>query len=216
MGCLIGVLTGLAIVLILFLVFFFGFPKSSRNLSKYEALLSDRKNLRTGFVAFPAQIPVSALENDPEFYYFYQDTLFDPTAEVYLRCSYDEADFNAELDRLEHYQHTLQWEGFSDEDSTPQTFLRDEEGRFSYPAYIAIYGDDHACEYALITGEREITYVYFAFKKPGNFRAVPDDCLPQPFVGHLTREEGQYNIYSFPLHDKYSTHVLDYGSRGEN
>ena len=212
-GCLIGVLIVLTIlsVFIVFIYKFFwgGLPKTSRNLSKYEALLSEKKNLRTGFVVFPAKLPDSAAENESKFYYFYQDTLFDPTAEVYLRCKYSDADYEAELDRLEHYEHKLKSD-MTDESFAPQSFLRDEEGRFSYPAYIAILADDHAYEYALLTGDNEITYVYFAFRKPGTLRAVPDDCLPDPFVGSMRREEGGYNIYSFPSRDSYISSYVNY------
>ena len=209
MGCFFGVLTGIAIVVFLVFLFFFGFPHSSRNLSKYETLLTKYTNLRTVFVVFPPSIPDSALENEPEFYFFYQDTLFAPTAEVYLRCTYDETDYNAEIDRLEHYQHTLK--GLEvEEKPAAQTFMKDEEGRFSYSAYIAILADNDAYEYALITGEREITYVYFVFKEPGNFREVPADCLPEPFVSELSPDTGGYNIYRFRLVDSkpYSYYVV--------
>lgn len=218
MGCLIGFLSGIAIVIILIFAFLFGFPRSSRNVAKYQKLLTEYKDLRTGFVAFPAEIPSSGLENDPEFYFFYQDTMFDPTAEVYLRCTYDETDFNAELDRLENYRQTVSstfQNTVGEEAYEPKPFKRDEDGLFSYPAYIAILADDHAYEYALITGEREITYVYFAFKRPGIFREVPDDCLPDPFVGHLDWEEGQYNIYYFRAKDKNHLGVLSYERSGE-
>lgn len=209
MGCLFGVLTGIVIVAFFVFLFLFGFPHSSRDLSKYETLLAKYTNLRTGFVAFPPSIPHSALENEPEFYFFYQDTLFAPTAEVYLRCTYDETDFNAEIDRLEHYQHTLK--GLElEEEPAAQTFLKDETGRFSYPAYIAILADDNAYEYALVTGEREITYVYFAFREPGKFREVPADCLPEPFVSDLSFDAGGYNIYYFRLKDSkpYSAYIV--------
>ena len=218
-GCLIGVLIVLAILgafgIFIYKFFFGGLPKISRNLSKYEELLSEQRNLRTGFVVFPAKLPDSAKENDTKFYYFYQDTLFDPTAEVYLRCKYSDTDYEAELDRLEHYEHTLKSD-MTNDSFAPQSFLRDEEGRFSYPAYIAILADDYAYEYALLTGGNEITYVYFAFRKPGTLRAVPKDCLPDPFVGSLKREEGGYNIYFFPSGDSGDSIFSGYLSYDRN
>ena len=215
-GCLVGVLIVLAILGVFIYMFFWGgLPKISRKLSKYEELLSEQRNLRTGFVVFPAKLPDSAKENEAEFYYFYQDTLFDPTAEVYLRCKYSDSDYEAELDRLEHYQHTLNWVKH-DETVAPQSFLRDEEGRFSYPAYIAILADDYAYEYALLTGDNEITYVYFAFRKPGTLRAVPDDCVPEPFVGSLGQAEGGYNIYYFPSGDSGDSILSGYLSYDRN
>lgn len=201
-GCMIGVISVIvmaAILIGLSLVLVRGIPKTIRNPSMYETLLSDRKNLRTGFVVFPPQIPESGLENAPEFYYYYRSDVFDPIAEVFLRCTYSEADYRAELDRLEHYVHQLGAERTS-ETYEPQCFLKDERGLFSYPAYIAILADDYAYEYALLTGEREITYIYFAFRQPGEFRAVPKDCLPDPFEGSLHRDSGMYNMYVFQDH----------------
>lgn len=209
MGCMIGVISGIAIVIGLIFLFLFDFPTSSRNLAKYETLLSERKNLRTGFVVFPSHIPASGMENEPDFYYFYQNTLFDPTAEVYLRCTYSDADYRAELERLEHYAHTPDRDDCN-EPCEAQSFLKDEQGRFSYPAYLAILADDHAYEYALLTGEREITYVYFAFQEPGDFRAVPEDCLPFPFIGYLDREHGMYNIYMFQEHGEQNYYIVEY------
>lgn len=198
-GCLIVVLAALAVLVGTIWLAFFPLPKISKNPAKYEELLADSK-LRTGFAAFPPTIPASGLENGAVFYYFYQDTFLDPTGEVFLRCTYSEEDYRAEIDRLEHYAlqpPTDVNKKIGDLQDEPNRFVRDEKGRFSYPAYIAIYADDYACEYALLTGEREISYVYFAFREPGRFRKVPADCLPEPFEKSLNNDEGMYNIYYF-------------------
>lgn len=201
----IGILLGLGILALLVLwLLLFPWPKVCRNPARYEARITDLENLRTGLVVFPASIPDSARTNGAEFYFWYRDTVFDPEAEIYLRCTYSEADFQAELERLEHYaQSPLPDEWPADSAPwVPNPFLRDERGLFRYPAYIAILGDDFACEYALVTGEREISYVYFAFRHPGEFKKVPADCLPQPFDIVLSSDGDSCNIYYFQLPDE--------------
>ena len=189
--------------------------KTFRDPARYGEIFTDRKDLRTGFVVFPPAIPDSGMENRPEFYYAYWSSVFDPVAEVFLRCTYSESDFRTELDRLEHYAHELSPDRTSDT-YEPHPFHRDERGLFSYPAYIAILADNYAYEYALITGEREITYVYFAFCHPGEFRAVPADCLPEPFEGYLNRDQGMVNIYRFKEHGEKNFYYVEYERSAEH
>ena len=192
-GCLVGAIAGLAtaiglIVIFVLLFFFGGFPDVYRKPAKYEEALNAHF-VHTGFLVFPEEIPASGLEADPEFYYFFQDTWNWPTVEVFLRCTYSDADFAAELERLEGAKKVTEY--------GEKQLMRDEEGRFSFPAYIAILDQSNRAEYALITGDREITYVYYCFRKPGSFRAVPDDCLPEPFQAGNGGIAAGFSVYMF-------------------
>lgn len=212
MGCLTGVISALAILLgIIFLLRFQDVEKTD-DLAKYETLLSDPRDLKTRFAVFPLHIPESGLENDPDFFYFFDLGSFKSSAEIYLRCTYGEEDFNAEVSRLENalLEPEPDWELVSDE---PHIFRRDEEGRFSYPAYIAVLADDYSYEYALITGEREITYVFYAFISPGRSRAIPRDCLPDPCNECLDRDEDGYNIYYFHIRDESLKRLYELADR---
>ena len=217
-GWLLGVLIALTVLAALYglLCLVMNPPaKVCKNPARYGELLADRKDLETGFVVFPPAIPDSAMENGPEFYYSYETNVFDPEAEVFLRCTYSESDFQAELDRLESYAQELSPDAAGEEyEHEPHPFVRDERGLFSYPAYIAILADDYAYEYALVTGEREITYVYFAFRSPGEFKAVPADCLPEPFDAFLRRDEGMVNIYYFPKLGATNVYYVEYERSG--
>lgn len=185
-----GLVIGFCAVVLIGIVFvwlFFtgGFPDIYRNVGKYrEALSSHGSNTR--FLVFPEEIPESGLEN-AEFYYFFQDTFGNPTLEVCLRCTYGEEDFQAEIERLEHAKLVTK--------TGERLLMRDEGGRFSYPAYIAILDRSSSAEYALITGEREITYIYYQMRKPGSFRKIPSELLPEPF--EISSDHGKgFSVYT--------------------
>lgn len=91
---------------------------------------------------------------------------------MYLECVYDDKDFAAEIDRLEHAERM-------------KPVKKDDGSRFAYPAYYAIY-DDYASkdEYALVIGEKRITYIArleidFSMEIPEIYR---------PFSGKATEE----------------------------
>jgi hypothetical protein len=81
--------------------------------------------------------------------------------------------------------------------------------RFSVPAYIAEYNEDCAYEYAAVTGPREITYVYLAFRYPDQVAQVPAAALPTGYEQFYTRNgprisepKDSYDIYEFLSPDK--------------
>ena len=112
-----------------------------------------------------------------------------PTLEVFLQCSYNEEDYQAELQRLENTKKRY--------GSTVRTLQKEEAGRFHYPVYIAIDGYWDSYEYALLSGERQITYVYTACKSSDSLRKIESDYLPSNYDSQMeefTGAEG-YNIY---------------------
>lgn len=187
-GVSIGCITlGALFAIFMILVFYGGPAETVTDVSGYKETLTQYENLHTAFICFPEELPESAENTD--FYFYYRDAWDDPTMEVYLQCSYDEKDYQAEVERLENTRKQY--------GSTVRTLIRDREGRYPYPAYIAVDGLWNAYEYALLSGERQITYVYTAYKNSNNLKKVDKKYLPVDFderQEELKRGDG-YCIY---------------------
>lgn len=188
-GAVISVLTlGALFVVFLLFVFLGDPPEVTTDITKYEQMLTQYDYVHTAFITFPEQLPESA--QDTDFYFYYQDTWNTPTMEVFLQCTYDEADYQTELARLENTRKRY--------GSRVQTLIGDEEGRYPYPAYIAVDGRYGDYEYALLSGEREITYIYIADKVMDHMEKVDAAYLPSDFenedqVWNMNKEA--YSIY---------------------
>ena len=74
---------------------------------------------------------------------------------------------------------------------------KEEAGRFHYPAYIAIDGYWDSYEYALLSGERQITYIYSSFNYKDDLKKIEEKYLPDHFDSKQeTFEFGKgYSIY---------------------
>lgn len=130
---------------------------------------------------FPKQ-----LSDNMEVYkysYYYADTFLDPTAQIYLECSYEEEDYSKEIERLEGIQE--EYEG------RIQTIMYDTDS-FSYPAYVTIDADNHCYEYALLIGEGKIAYVFLQFISEEDI-VFPAEYLPKEYE----QKETGYSIYLF-------------------
>lgn len=154
-------------------------------------------NLRSGLVVFPDKLPDKLIES--EFYYVHRTNLFDPTYQIYLRCTYEPEDWQREYERLEGVRKIY--------DTEQERLQRDKKGTFVYPAYIAQENFDCTYEYALLTGENEITYVStaFVYRKDIHF---DEKYLPSDFMTEEGREFGSgYSIYmeGNPSSGMYST-----------
>ena len=175
-GIVVGVILGtvtlitLAIVLLLF-VFTDGPPDVITGIENYEEAITKYDDMRTGLVVFPETIPKSATEAD--FYFSYQFIWDDPDMEVFLQCTYDEEDYRKEIIRLENTQKQY--------GSVVRTQISDEEGVYPYPAYIAVDGHSYCYEYALLTGERQITYIYSSLNYKDDLKKIEEKYLPSHF-----------------------------------
>lgn len=187
-GAIVSIITLIGLAIIFLLIALFGGPtQKTTDIAKYEATLKKYPNIQTGFISFPETLPASATDTD--FYFSFKDTWDDPTCEVFLQCTYDEKDYLAEVKRLENTKKQY--------GSEERCLLRGEEGRFKYPAYIAIDADDYAYEYALLTGDRQITYIYTAFMEEAYLKKIESQYLP----GDYDRKQNEmqfgegYSIY---------------------
>lgn len=121
------------------------------NIADYDKRLE--QNIYGDLRIFPQEIVESASEI--EYYYYYRNTIFDPTCQIYLRCTYADADYQAEIERLqnirERYQKKDAEGGYTTED-------------FQQEAYIYKCDSTDFYEYALATPETNtILYIHLQF-----------------------------------------------------
>ena len=134
---------------------------------------------------FPETIPEGARAE--EYLYFYQDTLFDPSAQIYLECSYDDTAYARELERLSGIREIYRGES--------QGLQLDEEN-FTWPAFVTIYADNHCWEYALLLDDNRIAYVFLQIQNRREI-AFPTEYLPHPYG--MGMEEESFSIYLFDV-----------------
>lgn len=188
----IGIGAGVALVLITFailltaLIWYFitgGPAKRSNNIEDYQEIFD--LYLYSGLLVFPEEIPENVVET--EFFYNYRDALFDPTYQIFLRCVYDEETYEREKERLENTKRV-----YGKREAWP---LRDEEGKYPYPAYVSIENYGYGYEYALLSGENEITYISTLFVEEYQVR-FDRKYLPKDFMTNKGRKFGSgYSIY---------------------
>lgn len=184
-GSVISVLT-LGTLFVVLMIFFFlgGPPKVVKDIDQYSQVIQS-ENLHTGLIVFPGEIPAAA--QDVDFYFYFQDTWNTPTIEVYLQCTYDEETYGEEVLRLENTQKSY--------GSTVRTLIKEEN--YPYPAYVAVDGDNHTFEYALLSGERQITYISVIYKDTAALDKVEAKYLPKDYDYRMNYMGGYdgYNIY---------------------
>ncbi len=155
-GVLAGAVTTMVLIVaglgvLMLMLLFGGDTTESTDISMYENM-SDYY-IHSGFMAFPETIPESA--ENVDFYFYHWDSFNSPTCEVFLQCDYSKEDYEAEINRLENTSKSY---------GKQKKALRKEKGQFHYPAYVAVYNHCGEYEYALLTGENQITYVYTAYR----------------------------------------------------
>lgn len=188
-GLIIGIVLMTATLFVAAFVFVYllltgGPAKTTKNIADYEEVLSN-PYVQTAFIVFPETIPEGAIET--EFYNYYRDTLFSPTMQTYLKCTYDDVSYQKEIDRLENTSKKYA--------NREKKLLRDEEKKFDYPAYIAVENAAHKYEYALLTGENEITYISTAYIEREGIE-FDEAYLPYDFMTEEGRDFGSgYSIY---------------------
>lgn len=214
-GVVIGLVTVFGFIFVFILLFLFGGPaKTVKDPDKYAQTLSyyspgePGHSLRTGFSAFPETIPDSAFEDGrrPDFYLWFKDTWDDPTAEVYLLCTYSDEDYAAEIDRLKNYTKV-----FTEPEVSEKKLLYDDSDRFSHPVYLAIDHNDRSYEYAMDLGDNSIAYIYTAWKPNlRNIKKIPKEYLPTDYEESLTMENSV-----FDEEDSYSIYISDIQYEGQ-
>ncbi len=184
-GSILTLLT-LATLLVWFLtlVFFGGPPKKSNDYRDYQEIFELRLS-STGLLVFPKEL--SENMTDIAFSYYFRDTWNSPTVSIFLQGTYTAEEYEAEVRRLENTRKVY--------GGAERILLRDEEGKYQYPAFIAVENHHHQYEYALLTGENQITYIYTAYIEEEDVK-FDKKYLPSDFMTSEGREFGSgYSLY---------------------
>lgn len=184
-GILLTILTFMALV-VLFMWWITGHPaQKTKNINKYEKMF-ENNGLTTGLIIFPEKIPEGTM--DTEYSYRYYEVIGSPSYEIFLRCTYDIETYQKEKERLENISKQT--------GSRVLRLLLDEEGKYPYPAYIAIENFHHCYEYALLSGENEITYISTAYFGKDGVK-FDKKYLPTDYMTDVGRSyTSGYNIYA--------------------
>ena len=197
----IGSITFAGLIAILTILFLFGgAPEISTDITAYESNIANYTNIHSGFIVFPEHLLCAPA--DADYYFAYQDTWNDPTCEVYLKCTYTEEDYQKEVDRLSHI--------YKQYGSVRRDIEYDDSGRFPYPAYIAIDGHRNAYEYALLSGDHEITYIYTSFMNQNKLH-MDTALLPSDYDQAMNLSYEQY------LGKRFSIYLseINYNNQGD-
>lgn len=187
-GIVIGiVLTALTMFVLLtvflWLVFTGGPAEKTTDIEKYAEIFE--LQIHTGLMIFPEEISENTLETD--FYSYYRDMFGSPSYEIYLQCTYEPEEYQKEIERLEN---TYKRYG-----GTERKLLRDIEEKYNYPVYIAVENHHYSYEYAMLTGENQITYVSMAFREKEDV-SFNKEYLPSDFMTEVGRSfTSGYSIY---------------------
>lgn len=118
------------------------------------------------------------------YLYQYTDTIFDPTSQIYMECTYEKDSYLREIERLQNISEEYNGE--------IKKVLYDTES-FYYPAYVTIDADNHCYEYALILGDERIAYVFLQFVNKEDI-GFPSEYLPKEYE---SIQDSGYTIYIF-------------------
>lgn len=101
------------------------------------------------FLIFPEELPKY---DDRITYYFYcPDTIFQPTCQIYLKCAYNENDYEKECDRLSNISVIYIGQ---------KQNIRFGENSFPLPAYVTTNGWCSCYKYALVLEGAKIPTEY--------------------------------------------------------
>lgn len=141
---------------------------------------------------FPTSLPQSSCNT--EFYYEEDSSgLFDSSYQVYLKCGYNNEDYQNEVKRLKAIEEEYDKE-------VKHTWL--DNGNYKFPAIVAIENNNHCFEYALTDDDNLIIYyifLQFIYEKDIKFST---DLLPHNYINpneHTEKEKQGDSIYLFPL-----------------
>lgn len=148
LGAILTFLTlSVAFTVFMWLVVTGGPAKKIKDISRYQEIFE--WNTFSALIVFPEEIATDVSKT--EFYAHYRDTIFNPTYQIFFQCTYELDAFVKEIERLENTRKVY--------GETERKLLRDETNKFNYPVYIAVESHGGQYEYALVTGENQITYI---------------------------------------------------------
>lgn len=189
-GSATGFLLCLGILVWLIHSFFFGpAPTIYENANDYEKCWE--KQIHSGLLLFPDKINPAATNTD--FYYYWQDTFNFPTAQIHLACTYAPKDYTQEVSRIQAVSKQIGTH-------TGQVYF-DSCTDFSYPAYVAVSGNN-IWEYALLLEESHTIHYIFTEYCSSQDVTFDKSYLPGSFDDHSRLDFGEeFSIYEYPVYE---------------
>lgn len=166
----------------------------------------EKGELRSGLYIFPKEISVNAI--DTEFLYSCRAIGFGIDYQQYLKCTYSDEEYQAEVDRLKNIQCEIHTRN-----GTVVNRIEYSDTKFDYPAYITAYGGNRMYEYALLNDEKN-TIIYVYLQTISNKRVAFDKAyLPKEYQNgkQLLNEENMdsKNIYFYNLGNREYQNFMD-------
>lgn len=158
LGIGLGILTLVTLAGVFLGLVVYGPPaRVTEKIADYEQIFEDK--IYSELLIFPRALPENL--QDSVFSYRYRDAFNQPEVCIFLQGTYAEEDYRAEIARLEEVCSLK--EGFSLEEADNLEEAVGQGEGYSYPAYVRKQGSARSYEYALLTGEGQITYVYISW-----------------------------------------------------
>lgn len=167
-----------------------GFPSRTSDPGNYGAFQNFRA-LST-LEIFPEEIPASA--KTPVYSYYFRDTWNTPVYEIYLECSYSQADYEKETARLAQLHTDWHSDAPGGYEITSQATIQYDTESFLYPCYLASDGYLQAYEYALLDASG-LRIIYISVQNmPKEKISFPAAYLPSDYMD--SEKSGGYSIYN--------------------
>lgn len=131
---------------------------------------------KTNLLIFPNTVP--EYDAGAEYYYYNQASNIDPSGCVFLKCRYNDVDYDLELSRLKSIQG-----------------IKYDESTYSYRAFETINGE-YENEYALLCENNVIVYI---FRKDG---VKPGRALEDCYIKRNNNED-EFTIYNFDNYNDF-------------
>lgn len=197
-GIAAGFLLCLGLLVWIMHLFFFGpAPVIYEGAENYEKCWENR--IHSGLLLFPDSISPAA--ENVDFYYYWRDTFNFPTAQIHLASTYAPSDYEQELSRIQSVSKQI--------GTRFQQVYADNCTDFSYPAYVAVSGNN-IWEYALLLEESHtIHYIFTEFCSSSDVH-FSRDYLPKNFDDNSRLDFGEdFSIYEYPIYEKGEITAVD-------
>ncbi len=137
-------------------------------------------------------------DNIDDYYYFYREYLFGAKCQVYLKCTYNDAQFVEEKERLANINIETNWDAKNES--------KYDDNSFIYPAYVLSNGLENTYEYALLDESNHSIYYIFLHDISQNGVKFNDELLPNDYQ-YASDTKELFNIHMFDVNGVYKTEV---------
>lgn len=160
--------------------------------NKAEIVAEYHGDMNSSFFVFPDNLDNA---KDSEYAYSAKTGLFDTDGYFILKVSYDEEEYEKEIERISD----ISCEVKKNDGSSFTNYILYDENMYNYPAYIAVDGYDNSYEYALLDEENQ-TIIYVALSYPEGLKL--DD-----YKDYLKKDKDDYSIEIGTSLDRFNVYA---------